>query len=685
MMHSVIHGDCLEVMPELPENSVDSIVTDPPYGLSFMGKDWDYGVPGEHFWKEALRVAKPGAYLLAFGGTRTFHRLACAIEDAGWELRDTIMWVYGCLSEDTEVLTPQGWERYNTARHKEILVYDPEADIYQWEKPSRWSEYRVESDTAYRIESDQTNQIVSRNHRCLVEREGTLAFVAAEECAGVESVPYLQGDVSALSQSHGTLLLADLLRQGEGLAKATFCERQGQETSRHGAVWATKPSMERRTDVLQEEGQVRQSVDQVCSLSSGVRGYGSKGWLRDGASAVCGDGIGATAVAERVRTSQQPRCNGQPNRELDAVCDECGSQAARKRPSYRTTLATVTSFSYTGTVFCPTVSTGAFVARRNGMVFVTGNSGFPKSLDVSKAIDATITTGGSSMRLLRKRAMGECYEPHRLAGTDGFGVSRGGGFGADESRDRSKDRPVTTEAAQKWAGWGTALKPAWEPIIVARKPLEGTVAANVLRHGTGGMNIDGCRIELNGDYKCKANGRPSQTGLPDNYDPENANKPDTVGRWPANVIHDGSDEVVQLLPNTKSNFRVSKANGKSSIWGSGKSAKTTCADDSGSAARFFYCAKASKSDRDEGNEHPTVKPTDLMRYLCRLVTPLGGVILDPFTGSGSTGKAAILEGFDFIGIEKEEEYVKVANSRIDAIEEGLKENTDVDSEKNKKE
>jgi hypothetical protein len=181
-------------------------------------------------------------------------------------------------------------------------------------------------------------------------------------------------------------------------------------------------------------------------------------------------------------------------------------------------------------------------------------------------------------------------------------------------------------------GWGTALKPALEPITVARKPLIGTVAENVLQHGTGAINVDGCRVGTDGGTKhndgekgttknCYGNGLFVEFGKP----------VIGLGRWPANFIHDGSEEVTDLL---------------------------------GSAARFFYCAKASKRDRDEGNHHPTVKPTDLMRYLCRLVTPPDGTVLDPFMGSGSTGKAAVLEGFRFIGIEREEEYCEIAKARI---------------------
>ncbi len=213
-------------------------------------------------------------------------------------------------------------------------------------------------------------------------------------------------------------------------------------------------------------------------------------------------------------------------------------------------------------------------------------------------------------------------------------------------------------------GWGTALKPSCEFFTLCRKPLsEKTVAANVLKWGTGGINIDGCRVELDGDYKSKPNGRPSQTGLGDNYNPEEANKPDTQGRFPANLIHDGSQEVLDLFPETK----PSKSGGKAGAIGyhkGGVGADRGGHDDKGSAARFFYCPKASKKDRDEGNNHPTVKPTALMAYLCRLITPTGGTVLDPYMGSGSTGKAAMSEGFSFIGCELDPVYFEIAKARV---------------------
>lgn len=365
-------GNCLEVLKGIPDNSVDSIVTDPPYGLSFMGKKWDYDVPEQAIWEECLRVLKPGGHLLAFAGTRTQHRMAVRIEDAGFEIRDMIAWVYG--------------------------------------------------------------------------------------------------------------------------------------------------------------------------------------------------------------------------------------------------------------------------------------SGFPKS--------------------------------HNL-----------------------KD---------EWEGWGTALKPALEPITVARKPFKGTVVSNVLAHGTGALNIGGCRV---GAETITQHGRSdgenrSMSGR--NYAEEAGRS--WEGRWPANLIHDGSDEVLDLFPETKSGVmkagtrRAAQDEPGSVCYGTygGNAASADTYGDAGSAARFFYCAKTSRKDRNEGldgfeeknpsdktgrkegsvglvgdhdnkgqtanpfangggisqNNHPTVKPTDLMAYLCRLVTPPGGVVLDPFMGSGSTGKAAMREGFRFIGIEMDESYLKIAEARI---------------------
>lgn len=327
-------------------------------------------------------------------------------------------------------------------------------------------------------------------------------------------------------------------------------------------------------------------------------------------------------------------------------------------------------------------------------------TGFPKSHDVSKGIEAKILTGGSAPKNLRQRDMGEDYRPHELAGTEGYGVSRGGGIGADTDRDYANAPPVTTPEAVAWQGWGTALKPAWEPIIVARKPLAGTVAQNVLAHGTGALNIGACRIEMqNGETnpsvsrrqgavnhlstrpakETEAEGKMASRQSPEAF--RRARSGEDLGRWPANVIHDGSDEVEAAFaafghaPGQQGRARTDCAEYRSVALGAKRAVAYTPEPrgDSGTASRFFYTAKASKKDRNtdwQGNPlpypnvHPTVKPTDLMQWLVRLVTPPGGTVLDPFCGSGSTGVAARREGFRFIGIEQDPRHADFAVMRV---------------------
>jgi site-specific DNA-methyltransferase (adenine-specific) len=262
---------------------------------------------------------------------------------------------------------------------------------------------------------------------------------------------------------------------------------------------------------------------------------------------------------------------------------------------------------------------------RDMIAWVYG-SGFPKSLDVSKAIDKAAGA--------EREVVGESATKNQKAS-----VSLKASKDHPEFGDHIPITAPATPEAQQWAGWGTALKPALEPITVARKSLEGTVAANVLAHGTGGLNVDGCRIAASDGYTENAVTQGVNTART-SYDPRQARRtfePSTSGRWPANLIHDGSDQPCRLL------------------------------DD---AARFFYTAKAAKSER-QGVTHPTVKPLDLMAYLCRLVTPPGGIVLDPFMGSGTTIKAALSEGFQGIGIEREEAYFQMAQHRLNGAQMGL--------------
>ena len=452
--NKILNGECLEEMKKFPDNSVDSIVTDPPYGISFMSKKWDYDVPSVDMFKEMLRIAKPGAHILCFGGSRTYHRMAVNVEDAGWEIKDTIQYLYG--------------------------------------------------------------------------------------------------------------------------------------------------------------------------------------------------------------------------------------------------------------------------------------SGFPKSMNISKAIDKKF---GAEREVVGVSNNGSGIQPNKInnhgKGDTGIGYADGSGKSFDITKP-------STDEAKEWEGWGTNLKPAYEPIILARKPIEEkTIAENVLKYGTGGINIDSCRINLNGDYKCKANGRPSQTGLGDNYNSEEANKPDIKGRFPANVILTHHPECEKLgykkvKPSNGSGVagnNKGKGLGKNKIWGVFKGVKAedqtaihvdkdgketvenwNCHDDcpikildeqsgvskssggipksahtwkgfdgdnkglhvgglgdKGGASRFFYTAKASKSERGKDNIHPTVKPIKLMEYLVTLITPKEGICLDPFCGSGSTLIACKKNRYKYIGIEREEEYCKISEDRLKSI------------------
>jgi len=411
MAEDVIHcGDCLDWLPTLAAGAATGCVTDPPYGLRFMGREWDGAVPGAAYWREVLRVVRPGGVLLAFGGTRTWHRLAVAIEDAGWVIRDTIMWVYG--------------------------------------------------------------------------------------------------------------------------------------------------------------------------------------------------------------------------------------------------------------------------------------SGFPKSLDISKAIDRA---AGAEREVVSETR--QAHYDGSIRTVPGAPMRNVYSSRMSASATHTPLTAPATDAAREWEGWGTALKPAWEPIIVAMRPVEGTFAGNALTHGVAGIHVDGGRVGITGTIDPARKGyNQAGCGLPDgvlNRSPiyeggwggeyYGAKKPhpdsprhDARGRWPANVVHDGSGEVVGLFPETggggkpQQNLRTA-----SPVPYTGKSRPEympygDTLHGGGTAARFFYCAKASRAERGEGNRHPTVKPLALMRWLVRLVTmPRGTVILDPFCGSGSTLIAARLEGAGFLGCDLDEGACEVARRRLE--------------------
>ena len=794
----------------LSDNSIDAIVCDPPYGLEFMGKEWDklsalprgrtagmqiskptiedandtpqhrvaikqpvyllrcakcggnssgewnrcqcevpefksrsdlaIGMQQWHYsWAiEAYRVLKPGGWLLAMGGTRTHHRLMCALEDAGFEIRDCLMWVYGCLSEDTEILTLNGWRQYyEITNSTPILCYNINSNSFEFHKPSRKVIYENKH-PAYRIQSDNTDQIVSRNHRVLVKRGGELIFKGAETLERQEDIPFLESlpNLSeAISSYYGRtgnkeqrlsrvykskvgkmeygqketekenmphvregilsnwaecketskILFSELCWQGLLLAKKLFGQWQGEEAPRHRIKGRQKSCLEGRGYLFQKARQLWRLQNKIRSVSRRLFGDGTQGWLCHGTPPFDGTENWQAALEEGGSSPQRPQPRKQFGGQFTSFPQQQGTQAIRS------TRATITEIKYQGRVWCVEVPTGAFVARRNGKIFVTGNSGFPKSTDISKQLDKMAGAG--------REVTGRYIAPD--------GKTRWGGsnpnpmdWGEPSEERRFMKTAPATNLARIWDGWGTALKPAYEPIIMAQKPRDGTFANNVLKWGCGGLNIDACRIGNREQRQYTGAKRISSFGG-DAQDYQNPRMylrseiPLPTGRWPANLIHDGSDEVLELFPQA----REFAGGGQGNEWfNEHRQVNKQYYGDSGSAARFFYTAKAPKRERwfycrdckdafpsklredhwhnhldEKGKKswehvmfHPTVKPLSLMEYLVKLVTPPEGIVLDLFCGTGTTLVAADKLGFRWIGCDNDPESVIIAKRRIEA-------------------
>ena len=767
----VISGNNIETLKNYPDNYFDAVVTDPPYGLGkepnaeemlrawidtgylevsgsgFMGKEWDAFVPQPLFWKEIFRVLKYGGHIVSFFGTRTYDWGCMAIRLAGFEIRDCIQWVYGCLSDDTEILTKNGYIQYHKFKdlpnfgQQEILIYDIENGIYKWEKPEGWNDYNIHKDTCYRIKSNSTDQIVSRNHRCLVEREGKLVFIQAELLSEMEYMPTLSDDFFELQKTKVLQSSMQRILSGsrmEKMGENRFRNIQFTTQQNEKRKQSRKEScVERGNNLSKKERILFGCKIEICEMPERIYSNGEERWLCSGISVKNGKSDVQTFVKNRVCSSHRPQSNEQRHKQPNAICNEQGTQAIRVGRSYSTTLATITPFEYTGVIFCPTVSTGCFVARRNGKIFITGNSGFPKSHNISKAIN-------------------------KINGV------------------KFEEIPESSEDAKKWEGWGSALKPANEPIVLARKPLEKglSIAENVLKWGTGAINIDASRVgnELIKGQKAgqgfnNVKGFGINTKLGDEQAKEYVSE-DINGRFPANFImshhpdckcigikkvgsgkqggynYEGNvynvegfvpnnsptansnygEEVVEdwdchedcpikILDEQSGESKSSKSaklyvnnteNRSVKNGASGHRSPNSTYSDKGGASRFFYIAKANKWERNFGlnefennkpmyeshrpnyentkgietpfagagrtgnenrNNHPTVKPIKLMQYLVRMITPPNGIVLDPFAGSGTTGIACKIDGFNFIGLELSEDYTKIANARIESFQE----------------
>ena len=733
-------GKSESVLKSLPSNSVHAVVTDPPYELGFMGKKWDnsgiaYNV---ELWKEVLRVLKPGGHLLSFSGSRTYHRMVCAIEDAGFEVRDQIMWLYGCLDDQTECLTQRGWLKHSQLTSDDcVMQWDCDTGNLSWAKPKQIMRYDYTGQLEV-LSNRHTHQVLTPNHRVYakVRRHSRhpvpvsyevfeASHIANRSSAWQVDLPMAGNFSGSVEISPDTAYIVgwwmtDAWAHRDGKAcmfsqskPATLGKLRTALAPHNPSEYTKKPKKKTHAvehtfyltgsmaNYLLREHPKRKLVwsmldwkfsARLALLEGLIDGDGSRPkdqhtvsfWSLDRERRDIVTAL-ALSVGWRAFEDAQKGC-------VHMNTSTCTTQIQAKHASAK--------LDYDGIVWCVRVPAGAFVVRRNGRPFITGNSGFPKSMDVSKAIDKA---AGATREVVGSKVGLPGYSMAKDKGRTVYSAS-----GRNSSVECAITAPAT-DAARQWSGWGTALKPAHEPICVARKPLVGTVAANVLAHGAGALNIDACRVgtDIVSTHSRGTNAafpkRPGETTVEESGrvvdQREKLDHSERVGRWPANVIHDGSDVVEAAFAAHGEKGGQDKRKGlikgtRPGGFGNVGHAKGTSSPngqlygDSGTASRFFYCAKTSAKDRHEGlenpgpqlkhgttlrkvekaktkgNNHPTVKPTELMRYLVRLVTPPGGIILDPFMGSGSTGKAAMLEGFKFAGIDMTDEYVEIARARI---------------------
>jgi DNA modification methylase len=580
----LLPGDCREVMATLPDASVDAIVCDPPYGLAFMGRAWDApdGAPfAVELWAQALRVLKPGGHVVAFSGTRTYHRLACAIEDAGFEIRDQLAWVYGSGFPKSMDVAKQ---------------LDKVAGVK--------GEFGAPKSAAH---ADMLARGVARR---------------GEKHEGWDR-PWMDDPEAVSNAQRQYIPSTDAARQWQGWGTAL-------KPSWEPICLARKPLSSLETNVL-------------AVVESQLREHGVRGeirWKRGSAS-----DAGKQKNPPHSSSIELPEAAG-----TSASLAETSARSRTERSTPRTT-----------------ADGGA-----NGQkTIATGLGSIPEKLTQSSAPMFSAHTGEDAS------VAGNRKNVSSPSTTSTAAEQSTGKPSTARSTPNSVERD-TRPAIASFAGIATGLTgslahvlinqsedgmfvwPDGLPEFVPAKAL--TVAANVLAHGTGALNIDGTRVGTADTYTYP-NGRggsPIHKGGQDCSAPAESNP---LGRWPANLLHDGSEEVVALFPESGDNWRADKGAGLG-YHGADAARGAAGHTDSGSAARFFYTSKADAEDR-LGSTHPTVKPVDLMQWLCRLVCPKGGVVLDPFAGTGTTGEAAWREGMRAILIEREPEYQQDIARRMD--------------------
>jgi len=646
-----------------------------------MGKKWDYDVPNVSVWEECLRVLKPGGHLLAFAGTRTQHRMAVRIEDAGFEIRDMIAWVYGSgfpksldVSKAIDKL-----DAVEARRARDI-------EFVTWMRSTGVKANDIDAVL-------KSAGLISTTSRRAVHyfNEGQPQVITGRF---FEAVKHLLPPLPAAIRQ----LIAERTRESE-----TFKARPviGRGTSDALAFYAERPPVD--------------GYDITAPATDAARQW--QGW-----GTAMKPALETVTFASKPYTDEQVRDIIRSNLfRLEArlwllsSANAAGKSSTSNQSEYGAACAiaqwNADEITSTRADLCGQMGTSLFALATTTSLNIV--SSWRRTLDESWSDGSTSTIETKSSTTIDWRTLKFSVSQITPASII-KACSLPGGFSANASTAESHfnasllllqsiltlsvTEPVISLAQHEHQGAG--VTPNLDPVVLARKPLAGTVAENVLAHGTGALNIDGCRVGgmASPSVQRRQGGAPKMSAsmyrdAAHNHDEKRykESRPgELLGRWPANLIHDGSPEVLAGFPQAKGqqgaltsaepNSKTANAFGE--FAGRAPSAPR---GDTGSAARFFYCAKASESDREEGiegiegigalrdsgrgsarhkNRHPTVKPTDLMRYLVRLVTPPGGVVLDPFMGSGSTGKASVLEGFSFIGIEREAEYFEIAESRI---------------------
>jgi len=587
------HGDCLDVLATLPEASVDSVVTDPPYHLTsivkrfangepahgFMGKAWDGGDIAfrPETWAAVARVLKPGGHLLACGGTRTYHRLACAIEDAGFEIRDAIMWHYG-----------SGFPKSLDVSHAIDKAAGAERE-------------------KVRVPADQARNPKSIN--------------GGKEIEGGDRPWMKEARERGFHEKNGNVPATEAAKQWEG--------------------WGTalKPSTEILV-VAQKPFSFRQEWSTIVSE---VWKLWSRLWL-----------MLPARHAAKYSTLNPSGCGVDPLASAQWSADDASNTQAALCAQMDTPQFASALISSLNTVSSWSGILGASLAE--GSTFIT-------ETELNTIIDLRILR--SCLSKITPEGIIQAHRSGAWSNAHASSVERYSNATASKLRsilELSATESVLRADAIFCEGETVQIAPATEIICMARKPLsEATVAANVLKHGTGGLNIDGCRVDgadnrtfdrMPGE-RSRDQYRTGTTEVP---------QPTDLGRWPANLCHDGSEEVLDLFPDADgSKIRDSRGRPHLAFSMDDRPCNAVRDDvhngynDSGSAARFFYTAKADANDR-LGSKHPTVKPLDLMQWLVRLVTPRGGLVLDCFAGTGPTGEAAWCEGMRAVLIEREPEY-----------------------------